>query len=308
MVHRIALLGVGPMAALHAKAIALLDDAKIVSVASRDPAKARAFADQHGIAAARHTDDLLVDPQADALWLVAPCDVMAPLAERAAATGLPLFLEKPVGLSAAETDAVAAKVTVPTMVGLNRRYYEVIQAARAIVRQAGGLRAMEIHMPEDLTRVPAGKHADQTLDQWQFANSVHLLDLFRFFGGEVGDIKTMNRVQGRLDRGYNALLSLESGAVGQYNAQWYAPGGWRVALYADDVMVELKPVEKATVYRRGAEVQVLEPTGPDAHLKAGLYGQARAFAALLSGRADPDRADLAEYARSVRLVDRLTQA
>lgn len=308
MVHRIALLGVGPMASFHAKALAELADVKVVSVASRDPAKARAFADQHGIAAARTTDDMLADPQADALWVVAPCDVMAPLAERAAATGLPLFLEKPVGLSAAETDAVASCLTVPTMVGLNRRYYEVIQAARDVVRKAGGLRAIEIHMPEDLTRVPPGKHADRTLAQWQFANSVHLLDLFRFFGGEVVEVQTMNAVPGVLDRSYNALLRLESGAIGHYNAQWYAPGGWRVALYADDVMVELKPVEKATLFRRGAEVQVLEPSGADARLKAGLYGQARAFAALLSGRPDPDAADIAEYARSVRLVERLTRS
>ena len=306
MAYRVALLGVGPMAALHAKAIAEVPGLDVVSVASRDLTKAQAFAGQHGIANARLTDDLLADPQADALWVVAPCDVMAPLAVRAAALGLPLFLEKPVGLSAAETDQVAAQISVPNMVGLNRRYYEVIGKARALIEQAGGLRAIEIHMPEDLTRVPPGKHAPRTLEQWQFANSVHLLDLFRFFGGEAQDVQTMNLMHDVNDRGFNAMLRLENGAVGHYNAQWYAPGGWRVALYADGLMIELKPVEKATVFRRGADPEVIEPTGADARLKAGLYGQAAAFAALLGGRVDAFAADLVEYSRSVHLVERLT--
>ncbi len=306
MTTKIALLGVGPMAALHAGVIAHVPGLELVSVASRDLAKAEDFAGRHGIARARRTPDLLERPEADALWVVGPCDAMAALADAAAGTGLPLFLEKPVGLSAAETRAVAARVAVPTMVGLNRRFYEVVQRARDVVAAAGGLRAMEIHMPEDMGRVPADRHAEVTLRQWQFANSVHLLDLFRFLGGEPARVQTANVVRGVGDRSYNALVAFESGAVGHYNGQWYAPGGWRVALYADGVMVELKPIEQATVFRRGAAAETIGPSGPDATFKAGLFGQAAAFGRLVAGSPHPYAADLGEYARSVELVDALT--
>lgn len=307
MAHRIALIGVGPMAALHAKVLPHVPGLELVSCASRDPAKAAAFAAEHGIFTSRTMDEVFADPQADALWLVAPCDVMAPLALRAAATGLPLFLEKPVGLTADETAEVAEAVNAPSMVGLNRRFYEVVQKARAIIAEAGGLRAIEVHMPEDLIRVPRDRHADKTFTYWQFANSVHLLDLFRYFGGEVSAIETMNDLRSEVDRSFNALLRFESGAVGHYNAQWYAPGGWRVTLYADGVCVELRPIEKATVMRRGAETVTIEAQAEDSRFKPGLFGQAAAFCRLLDGHSDPVIADLNGYLRSVRLVDKLTR-
>lgn len=302
----IAMIGVGPMGALHAQVLTVLPGVRVVSCASRDLAKAQAFAARFGIPNARLIDDVAIDPQADALWIVAPCDAMAGLAARFATLGLPMFLEKPVGLSAAETAAVAQVVTVPNMVGLNRRFYGVIGRARDMVAQAGGVRGVEVHMPEDLSR-PTPTHAAITRRQWQFANSVHLVDLFRFFGGEVARVTTDNVVKDEADRSYNALLAFENGARGLYNAQWYAPGGWRVAVYGDGVAAVLQPLEKPTFLRRGQQPELIEATGADASFKPGLYGQAEAFAQLvLTGIRHPAAADLAEYARSVALVEQLT--
>lgn len=302
----IAMIGVGPMGALHAQVLTALPGVRVVSCASRDLAKAQAFAERFGIPNARLIDDVAADPQADALWIVAPCDAMAGLAGRFSALGLPMFLEKPVGLSAVETAAVAQSVTVPNMVGLNRRFYEVIGRARDILAQAGGVRGIEVHMPEDLSR-PTPTHAAITRQQWQFANSVHLLDLFRFFGGEVARVTTDNVVKDEADRSYNGLLAFENGARGLYNAQWYAPGGWRVAAYGDGVAAVLQPLEKATILRRGQQPELLEATGADTRFKPGLYAQAEAFAQLVrTSIRHPDAADLADYARSVALVDRLT--
>ncbi len=305
----IALIGVGPMAAQHAQAISHVKGLDIVSCASRSLDKAENFAAENGIPSPRLFEEVVAKPDADALWVVAPAHVMAPLASDLNGLGLPLFLEKPVGLSLEETMRVRDAVDVPNMVGLNRRFYEVIQRGREIIDAAGGARAVEVHMPEDLSRVPSGVHADETLQQWQFANSVHLLDLFRFFAGDPVRIQSTNQVLDVGDRSYNALIDFDTGARGVFHAQWYAPGGWRVAVYGNDVCVVFQPIERMTVFRKGEPPKTVDPAGPDASVKAGLAGQATAFLDLLrTGRLASGAADLQDYAKSVSLVASLTAA
>ena len=295
------------MASLHAQAIAEVDGLVVDYCVSRDRTRALDFAARHGLGGGRALDDLGADAQVDALWVVAPADVMATAATQLARFGLPMFLEKPVGLSLAETRAARQAIAVPTMVGLNRRFYEVIARGQALVQAAGGVRAIEVHMPEDLTG-GASVNAPAIKAGWPFANSVHLIDLFRAFAGEPASVASANAAASVEDRSYASLLRFEDGATGLYNAQWYAPGGWRVAVYAEGLALIYQPIEQLTVIRRPRVTEVIAPTGPDARLKPGLFGQAEAFRDLIrTGRRHPMVADLADYERSVALVDTLTR-
>ncbi len=302
----IALIGVGPMAAQHARVIAAVPGLRLVSCASRNPDRARAFAAAHDISAARTVDEVKAQPEADALWLCASADAMAGTATDFAGLGLPMFLEKPVGLGLKETEAARDAIRVPHMVGLNRRFYGVIRRGHKRMAERGGVRAIEVHMPEDLSQAPE-KHGARTRQQWQFANSVHLIDMFRVFAGEPDQVTVMNHVTNDADRSHNALIEFKDGARGIYNAQWYAPGGWRVALYGDGISVVYQPIEQAMILTHGRQPEILQPEGFDAKFKAGLYGQAEAFASLATDGHLPDgAADLKDYARSVTLIEALT--
>ena len=304
---RLALIGVGPMASLHAQAIAEVDGLAIDYCVSRGRDRALDFAARHGLARGRALADLDGGAEVDALWVVAPADAMASVAVELSRFGLPMFLEKPVGLSLDETRAAREAIAVPTMVGLNRRFYEVIARGRELALAAGGVRAIEVHMPEDLTG-GAGVNAPAIKAQWPFANSVHLIDLFRAFGGETASVTSVNAVASVEDRSYASLIRFKAGASGLYNAQWYAPGGWRVAVYAQDLTLIYQPIEQLTVIRRPRVTEVIAPTGPDARFKPGLFGQAEAFRDLVrTGVRHPMAADLADYERSVALVDALTR-
>lgn len=308
MMKRIAMIGVGPMASLHVKAIQQIKELKITHCTSRSQEKAEKFANEHGIDNPQTLDDFKNNPDVDALWVVAPADKMSELALELNKLGKPMFLEKPVGLSVEETRNVAQQLTVPNMIGLNRRFYEIIQRSKKIIDQAGGARAIEVHMPENIRLVP-DKQSQYSKEQWQFANSVHLLDLFRFFGGEVKNITSQNTVKNIWNRSYNALLEFVNGANGIYNAQWYAPAGWRVTVYAEDVSVTLAPIEKATVMRQGEKPYTIDAQKLDREFKPGLCGQAECFLSLLeTGEKPQDMADIHDYLKSVELVDQLTQA
>jgi predicted dehydrogenase len=295
------------MAKLHAAAFALLPDVEISKCASRSLEKARTFAAENNIAEGVTQDQLFANPGVDALIIVVPALHMGEVSLRAAETGLPLFMEKPVGLDYEETAAAAAAVKQPHMVGLNRRFYEVLQAGKRIMDEAGGTRFVEIHMPEDI-RAVEHLYKGKALSNWQYGNSVHLIDLFRFFGGEAVSARSNTSVRDSWDRSYCGVVDFASGARGVFNAQWYAPGPWRVSVYARDVAIYFAPIERGMVMRApGRQTSELLPEGADKTLKAGFHGQAEAFAALLrTGNLSAGAASLSDYLKSVELIRALT--
>jgi predicted dehydrogenase len=106
---RFGVLGTGPWAqTVHAPALAGHAAAELAGVWGRDLAKAKALGAEFEVEGFADLDELL--DQVDAVALALPPDVQAPLAERAAAAGKHLLLEKPVAFSTAAADRVVAAV------------------------------------------------------------------------------------------------------------------------------------------------------------------------------------------------------
>jgi D-xylose 1-dehydrogenase (NADP+, D-xylono-1,5-lactone-forming) len=82
---------------------------ELTAVASRDGERARAYAQTWGIP---HTfdsyDALLADPDIDVVYISLPNSLHAPWAVRAAQAGKHVLCEKPMGLTAAQVDEIAA--------------------------------------------------------------------------------------------------------------------------------------------------------------------------------------------------------
>jgi predicted dehydrogenase len=109
MALRFGVLGTGYWAQeAHATALAASDQADLVAIWGRDPAKTRAAADRFGVAGHTDLDRLLAE--VDAVAIAVPPDVQAELAPRAAAAGRHLLLDKPLALSLEAADRVAAAV------------------------------------------------------------------------------------------------------------------------------------------------------------------------------------------------------
>ncbi|HEX2075762.1 MAG TPA: Gfo/Idh/MocA family oxidoreductase [Geodermatophilus sp.] len=140
---RFGVLGTGHWArTVHVAALAGHPDAELVGVWGRDADKARAVGAEFDVPGYDDLDALL--GAVDAVAVAVPPDVQAPLAERAAAAGKHLLLEKPIGLSVAEADRVTAAVRaagVASVVFFTFRFQTatstwLTQAAR--MRLAGG--------------------------------------------------------------------------------------------------------------------------------------------------------------------------
>jgi len=106
---RFGVLGTGFWASeVHATSLAAHPDAELVGVWGRDLAKAKAVGARFDVPGTDDIDALLAD--VDAVSFALPPDVQAPLAERAAAAGKHLLLEKPVALTVEAADRMVAAV------------------------------------------------------------------------------------------------------------------------------------------------------------------------------------------------------
>lgn len=84
-----------------------LEDVEVVAVAARDPRRAAAFADQHGIARSVGSyTDLFADPGVDLVYIATPPHNHAQLAIDALRGGKAILVEKPFSLDAAEAGDV----------------------------------------------------------------------------------------------------------------------------------------------------------------------------------------------------------
>jgi predicted dehydrogenase len=94
--------GTGQIATRLAQALSSVPDARLVRVGSRDPARARAFAEAHGAASHGSWEELLEDPRVDVVYVASPHSEHCTQAVQALGAGKHVLVEKPMALSLAQ--------------------------------------------------------------------------------------------------------------------------------------------------------------------------------------------------------------
>lgn len=118
------------------------------AVASRDPGRARAFADAHGIGRAYGSyEELVDDPEIDALYIPLPNSMHLEWTVRAVEAGKHVLCEKPLALTADDClamEAAARANDVVLMEAFMYRFHPRTEAVRAAVRDGrlGALHAI----------------------------------------------------------------------------------------------------------------------------------------------------------------------
>jgi predicted dehydrogenase len=137
---RFGLAGTGHWARItHAPALASTDGVEFAAVWGRDPRAAADLAGRYRATAYHDLSEFLAS--VDAVAFAVPPDVQAPIARQAAEAGKHLLLEKPLAISTADTDALAAAVAragVASVVFFTSRFQADVRAWLAGVAAAGG--------------------------------------------------------------------------------------------------------------------------------------------------------------------------
>ena len=144
---KVGLLGAGRIAAVHAKAITLHKGSTLAAISDFFPESAEKLALEYG-SEARTTEDIIADPNIDAVLIATPTDTHSDFIEAATQAGKAVLCEKPVDLSlerARACQAAVASTGRPVMIGFNRRFDPSFSTLKS------ALDAGEIGKPELLT-------------------------------------------------------------------------------------------------------------------------------------------------------------
>lgn len=277
---RIAFAGAGAMITEHARAFAALPNVQLTGIYNKTLSKAKTIAEEHGISEVSDDLDALLDACKPDLVVMAVYEpAILDISQRILSRPVSLFMEKPIGLDLVEARKIhgyAAKLGRRVWVGLNRRTVGATEAALADLSENPGPRFIHVQDQQSLDVARAIGHAPAVVQNWMYANSIHLVDYLLVFGrGEVVEV-TVLEPWNELNPGtVVAHVRFTSGDVGLYQANWNGPGPWACSVSAPHRRWEIRPLEKA-VFQNSGERTLNEVPVPecDVLFKPGFRVQA----------------------------------
>lgn len=149
---RVSVIGAGAIAQVaHLVVLSKRDDVEVVGLCDTDVAKAQALAHRFRIADVfDDIEDLLRLSKPDAVVVCTPNHLHEDHVIGALSAGVPVLCERPLALTAAGVERVAARAdraNAPVMVGMNHRFREDVQAVRSFLvgGELGALKSVRAH-------------------------------------------------------------------------------------------------------------------------------------------------------------------
>lgn len=161
----------------------LAEGSRLAAVAARRPEQARDYAARHGVQRIHETiDGLLADPEIDAVYIATPPDAHESLTLKAAAAGKPVYVEKPMGRSAAECLRMAAackEAGVELFVAYYRRRLPKFMKVKQLIGAGaiGRVRRLELMLHVSLASPASGGELPWRLRPEIAGPGGHLMDL-----------------------------------------------------------------------------------------------------------------------------------
>lgn len=295
---RVAMIGAGGMIREHIKAFQDVKGVEVVGIWNRTRDKATALAEEFSIpCVADDIDDLYRRTRADLVVLAVYETAINTTMKQALAHGWAIMMEKPVGLDLNDAEDIAAAARgARVFVGLNRRTLSSTQAVLADLADDPGPRFIHVQDQQSLDVARSIGHAPAVVDNWMYANSIHLVDYIPAFGrGRIVDVVPIVRWNPRNPSLVLAKIGFDSGDVALYEGIWNGPGPWACTVNTPRRRWELRPLEKAVFQNAGERKQnLIEPHVWDTDFKPGFRLQAeRVVKALASGSEEATTLDQA---------------
>ena len=294
---------------------ARVPEVTVAAVAARDLARAEAYALRHGLEGAYGSyEELLADPDIDAVYNPLPNSLHGPWTLRAIEAGKHVLCEKPFASNADEAAQVARAASASGLVvmeAMHYRYHPLIQRLTEVVGELGPVRHIQawtgfaIVNPGDI-RYDYGLAGGALMDGGCYA-----LDCLRLLGGDeasvagaLADPVDSGAAPEAADRSLAVRLAFAGGATGWFESSFTRDGAFRADLHVicEDGLVHLDnfifPLRgRLTATRKGAVVADEAGAGESTY----VY-QLRAFAAAIAS-GEPVPTSAASALVTMRLID-----
>jgi len=240
---KLGIIGLGHVGQIHLQHAKRLDNARVIAVADLSK-KALSRAKSYGVKKA-FTDytQLLKDPEIDAVIIALPTHLHLKCAIDAAEAKKHIMLEKPIARNTEEAKEIlkaARKNDVKLMIGYPLRFNQQFQTIKRKILD-GTLGDIEIAIANYISTGPffhrAEAHAPIPVPEWWFHKELtgggalidlgsHLINLLRWYFGEITDIKSHLGYRFNMDFEDKAtcLAKFENRITAIINVGWFLQG------------------------------------------------------------------------------------
>jgi UDP-N-acetylglucosamine 3-dehydrogenase len=242
----VGIVGCGGAAVDVAAAIGRSDLARIRATYDLEPALAAELAGPVNARVAGGLEELLADPEVEAVYVALPHDLLAPVAARALESGHHTLVEKPMATRLADIaslDRVAREQSLALGVFFELRYSAAAVGARMVVRSGAIGRVVQVRIRSVIDKPPGywdGGHSGRSKSDWRarrqragggvvMMNSIHAIDLVHAITGLVvermaGETGTLMAEGVEVEDSASATFRLSNGAIGALVAAAHSKG------------------------------------------------------------------------------------
>jgi predicted dehydrogenase len=230
-------------------------EVEVVALAARDPARAAAFARKHGIPKVHASyDDVIADPDVDAIYNPLPNSLHAEWTLKAIAAGKHVLCEKPFTSNAAEAETVAAAADgsgLVVMEAFHYRYHPMAQRMHDVVAggELGALQHVETWLCIPLPRFKDIRYSYDLAGGATMDVGAYTVNELRLLGGDEPEVTDARaRLQSaKIDRWMQAEVRWPEGHTGRMTCALWSSTPLKLAI-------------RATCER--GELRVFNPTNP----------------------------------------------
>ena len=175
-----------------------------------------------------------------------------------------------------------------------------------VLREDSSPRVINIYDQQDMEVARSIGHPETIVQNWMYANSIHLVDFINVFGrGEVAKVEIMSPWVQDCPSNVIAVIYFDGGDIAIYQANWTGPGPWSVSVSTAAQRLELRPLENLSIQMRGSRsVTAQEISSADVEFKPGLLMQAKILVDGIRGT-KINLPTLQDANRSMKLVEQI---
>mgnify|MGYP001638261755 CR=1 FL=1 len=231
MITGFGIIGCGMISKFHAQALAAIDGARLAGVFDPTPASMARAARDYGVRAFESMEAMLSCPEIDAVCVLTPNGLHAPIALQALAAGKHVVVEKPMAITMEDADRLVAASEAAGLqfcVISQLRFSPAVQAVKRAVEagELGRIVSASLSMKyyrDDSYYVNSGWHGTWAMDGGGalMNQGIHGVDLLQYLAGPVRRLSAVCKTQTRpieTEDSAVAILEFESGAVGTLEA------------------------------------------------------------------------------------------
>ena len=249
---KVSFIGSGYMATEHAKAFQDCKDFELTSVYSKTSSNAKKFFKKFKL---KNTNSSIADiyhkNKPDLVIISVTETELTKILKEVFKFKWVILVEKPCGINLKDSTNIKKliKLNKPKIfISLNRRFYSSSIFLKKKINNLKENIIIQISDNQDLDLAKSFKYDKKIIKNWMYANSIHNIDLFNYFGrGKITNVKNIYNYKLKNPFLVHSIISFSSGDIGIYTATWNMPGYWAVNISSKKINYDLRPIENLRI-------------------------------------------------------------